>query len=711
LDANAFPSPTTAGTVLQATGADTASWSALDLTDLPSSWVKQSVRVASAANVTGTLSGSVFTVTATGTLSLDGVVTALNDRVLLKDQTTAAQNGIYYVSTAGATGVSAVLTRAADANTAAELAGATVAVDLGTANAGRVYTNNFKSTDTLNTTAVNWYRVTDSSVTVAVGNGGTGTTTAPTPGGVVYGASSTAYGITAAGTSGQVLLSGAAGAPTWSSTPSLTSLTLSDGLTVDTNTLYVDSASNEVGIGTTSPTKKLDVVGTVKASSLELAALSAPGAPSISGGAGTGTTYYYTVQAYDSDGNTSGVSASFSSANTTGTLNWSAVTNASGYYVWRTTTNTSLAIGTSYPRASVSTNSASVATLVGALSSFAYPGVTSGTLQGITLTTQNLGYTTSGIQLRSAVAGASTSTDYFIQRGADNDIKNYIVAHVPNETGAGFAFMSTSGTHRLFVSGQNGNVGIGTNIPSYKLDVTGTARVTTDLTVGGNVGVTGNVNVVGGGVASVNYVYVGQDASHGTMLKYDGNQDVYYLNGYAAGVEKVLLKALNPAAHSESATLKLFAPGTAGEIQLVAGGQDGTDYVYVNNSGQFGYYSGAVQWYINAGTSGAIVTSSDIRFKSAIGPLDYSLEAIKSVNPISFVYTDDTSGTVQLGFSAQEVKGIIPEAVSEMGELPDGTQKLGMSYTALIPVLVNAVKELSAQVDELKAKMAAHGIE
>ena len=51
---------------------------------------------------------------------------------------------------------------------------------------------------------------------LAVGSGGTGIATAPTAGSVVYGASTTAQGYTAVGTSGQVLISGGTGSPTWS---------------------------------------------------------------------------------------------------------------------------------------------------------------------------------------------------------------------------------------------------------------------------------------------------------------------------------------------------------------------------------------------------------------------------------------------------------------------------------------------------------------
>lgn len=51
---------------------------------------------------------------------------------------------------------------------------------------------------------------------IKVGYGGTGTTTSPTKGGIIYGASTSAYGCTAAGTSGQLLKSNGTNAPTWS---------------------------------------------------------------------------------------------------------------------------------------------------------------------------------------------------------------------------------------------------------------------------------------------------------------------------------------------------------------------------------------------------------------------------------------------------------------------------------------------------------------
>jgi len=137
------------------------------------------VKVATTANIAGTYSngssgvGATLTVTATGALVIDGVTTALNDRILVKDQTTQTQNGIYYVSTAGATGVSAVLTRATDADNSPtnELkAGDFTFVTSGTANTGYGFVCNTSGAITIGTTNVT-YATFNTSHSVAAGTG------------------------------------------------------------------------------------------------------------------------------------------------------------------------------------------------------------------------------------------------------------------------------------------------------------------------------------------------------------------------------------------------------------------------------------------------------------------------------------------------------------------------------------------------------------
>ncbi len=103
---------------------------------------KESVRAASTGNVVttnGLENGDV----------IDGVTLATGDRVLLKDQSTASQNGIYVVVASGAA------SRALDADSLADLEGAAVFVEEGTVNADtgwHLITDNF----TLNTTSLVW---------------------------------------------------------------------------------------------------------------------------------------------------------------------------------------------------------------------------------------------------------------------------------------------------------------------------------------------------------------------------------------------------------------------------------------------------------------------------------------------------------------------------------------------------------------------------
>ena len=104
---------------------------------------KQSVRAASTANI-ATLSGP---------MTLDGVALVAGDRVLVKDQTTASQNGIYVVA-AGA------WARSADADVWSELVSAYVFVESGTVNADMGYLATVDPGGTLGSTAVTFVQFT-----------------------------------------------------------------------------------------------------------------------------------------------------------------------------------------------------------------------------------------------------------------------------------------------------------------------------------------------------------------------------------------------------------------------------------------------------------------------------------------------------------------------------------------------------------------------
>ncbi|MGB4654821.1 MAG: tail fiber domain-containing protein [Bacteroidales bacterium] len=104
-------------------------------------------------------------------------------------------------------------------------------------------------------------------------------------------------------------------------------------------------------------------------------------------------------------------------------------------------------------------------------------------------------------------------------------------------------------------------------------------------------------------------------------------------------------------------------------------------------------------------TNGTIQTS-DERDKSAIQDLNYGLQSVLKLRPISYQWKDEGvrvgTGT-SLGFSAQELQKVIPDAVvAEKGKtLEDADHTYyGVKYAEIIPVLVKAIQELEQMLEQ-----------
>ncbi len=131
-------------------------------------------------------------------------------------------------------------------------------------------------------------------------------------------------------------------------------------------------------------------------------------------------------------------------------------------------------------------------------------------------------------------------------------------------------------------------------------------------------------------------------------------------------------------------------------------------YPGVTNSSSLG--TSTLKWSVLHATNGTINTS-DIRLKKNIKPLAYGLKDVLKIEPISYSWKDDNTGKTKVGVSAQQLQTVIPEVVN-IGD--DAQQTLGVNYAELVPVLVNAIKELKGitdkqqtQIEELKAKVKA----
>ncbi len=129
----------------------------------------------------------------------------------------------------------------------------------------------------------------------------------------------------------------------------------------------------------------------------------------------------------------------------------------------------------------------------------------------------------------------------------------------------------------------------------------------------------------------------------------------------------------------------------------------------------------SLRMYINAaGSIGTtkngtnIYNASDIRLKRNIETIELGLDKILQLNPVKFNWVDGFAedGKDMLGFIAQEVKDIIPEAVEDFGgednivEIGDlkVINPLRINEKFIIPVLVKSIQELKAEIDLLKAK-------
>jgi hypothetical protein len=110
------------------------------------------------------------------------------------------------------------------------------------------------------------------------------------------------------------------------------------------------------------------------------------------------------------------------------------------------------------------------------------------------------------------------------------------------------------------------------------------------------------------------------------------------------------------------------------------------------------------------GTTGRIDASSDIvafsssdeRLKENIKPIEDSLEKVLKLNGVEFDWRKETKSAHgyeghDIGVIAQEIKEILPEAVRT-----NDTGYYAVRYEKIIPILIEAIKDLKKEIDDLK---------
>ena len=99
-------------------------------------------------------------------------------------------------------------------------------------------------------------------------------------------------------------------------------------------------------------------------------------------------------------------------------------------------------------------------------------------------------------------------------------------------------------------------------------------------------------------------------------------------------------------------------------------------------------------------------TASDKKLKSNINTLCSSLDKVKNMRGVSFEWNaGNKKGQRDIGVIAQEMEGVLPEVVQDtilsVGEFKDNTEKYKtVDYEKIVPVLIEAIKELSDKLDK-----------
>jgi len=286
---------------------------------------------------------------------------------------------------------------------------------------------------------------------------------------------------------------------------------------------------------------------------------------------------------------------------------------------------------------------------------------------------------------------------------------------------------SGSGTQKMVLT-NSGNVGIGTSSPNATLSLYGAStaymnfRNSTNIssTYGFVIEATGNeselwnyasgymrfgtanterMRITSGGKVNINntsntnyqlYVDGGSSPAFAAYSTSPNNQ--FKLAGTAPGltINNTITSPTIGGALGACTSANDFITGTAAGDMILINQFTGNKLYITNYSGGVYLTQGATSWTAN----------SDIRIKNINSHITNAVEKLSTLQTINFCYKDDISKKENLGLIAQEVEMVFPELIETNN---DGI--LGVRYTELIPVLIEAIKEQQEQIKELKLEL------
>lgn len=127
-----------------------------------------------------------------------------------------------------------------------------------------------------------------------------------------------------------------------------------------------------------------------------------------------------------------------------------------------------------------------------------------------------------------------------------------------------------------------------------------------------------------------------------------------------------------------------------------------------------GASSNAWTWYVssagNMTAAGGVTAYSDPALKDVTGRITNATQKIQQITGVNFTWkegiehTQMLAGRKDIGVLADQVEKVLPEIVHKSVSI-DGKSYRTVSYEKLIPVLIESIKELKAEIEELKGKI------
>jgi hypothetical protein len=384
------------------------------------------------------------------------------------------------------------------------------------------------------------------------------------------------------------------------------------------------------------------------------------------------------------------------------------------------------------------TDNNSLTTRTGAYFNVTQNSLASGNVRMSSASQQNMFLLNSGLNSIGIGGGAPNSSfNLVVQKGV------WINA---GQTGGLYDGLLVSGlgaTNLLNVSASNASVGINTGTPSstYKLDVNGTTRIynngivlqnattgtastdgtyisnsSNDLVI--NNREAGGLNLYTNNNGLGNNIYINSIGDVGVgrvdqTSKFDVNGDIktngFFINNAAASLGGIdFYNTITGSGGSDGMTVRssslnlLLTNRENGEVFIRT---DNNEFkgIKLKNTGVV-QFTGYVLGTLSTDASGNI-SASDGRLKTITNKLDSGLDKVLKLNPVYYKWNKDSGFNTEfteLGFIAQDVKKVIPEAVpNEETE----TNRLNYSDRAIIATLVKAMQEQQEQIEELKKEV------